>query len=214
VLAAWAPETVAGAVHALHRDGKAWVLMDADGCEIVRADAVIVAAAMASAELCAGLPLRPVRGQASVVPAFDDPPAAMAWGGYLLPTRAGLLFGATHDRDDIGAEPRAGDHTRNLATLAAVRPDLAKRLAGTALEGRASIRATTPDRLPIAGAAPDGGPGVFVLTGFGSRGFSLAPLLAEHVAALALDAPSPLPAPLAELIDPKRFRRRAERRGS
>jgi tRNA 5-methylaminomethyl-2-thiouridine biosynthesis bifunctional protein len=54
---------------------------------------------------------------------------------------------------------------------------------------------------------------VFVLTGFGSRGFSLAPLLAEHVAALALGAPSPLPAPLCDLVDPQRFRRRAARRG-
>jgi tRNA 5-methylaminomethyl-2-thiouridine biosynthesis bifunctional protein len=43
-----------------------------------------------------------------------------------------------------------------------------------------------------------------VLTGFGSRGFSFAPLLAEHVAAIALGAPSPLPAPLARLVAPDR----------
>jgi tRNA 5-methylaminomethyl-2-thiouridine biosynthesis bifunctional protein len=68
----------------------------------------------------------------------------------------------------------------------------------------------TPDRLPLAGAA--GGDGVHVLAGFGSRGFAHAPLLAEHVAALALGAPSPLPAALAELVDPARFARRAARR--
>jgi len=34
------------------------------------------------------------------------------------------------------------------------------------------------------------------------------------VAALALGAPSPLPAPLAALVDPNRFARRAARRGS
>src|SRR6185369_5760962 len=155
---------------------------------------------------------RPVRGQASFVERFEDAPDAAAWGGYALPTRTGLLFGATHDRDDTGTEIRPADHERNLATLAAARPQLAARLAGVPLEGRASIRATTPDRLPIAGAAP--AEGVFILTGFGSRGVSLAPLLAEHVAALALGAPSPLPVPLADLVDPDRFRRRAARRGS
>jgi tRNA 5-methylaminomethyl-2-thiouridine biosynthesis bifunctional protein len=215
ILDGWAPETVNGAVHARRRDEDgAWGLLDANGGEILRADAVIVAAAMGSAALCAGLPLTPFRGQASFVRTFAGPPAAMAWGGYLVPTREGVLFGATYDRDDAGTETRAADHARNLATLATVQPDLAERLATEPLEGRASIRATTPDRAPIAGAAPGGDPGLFVLTGFGSRGFSLAPLLAEHVAALALGAPSPLPAPLAELIDPLRFRRRAVRRGS
>jgi tRNA 5-methylaminomethyl-2-thiouridine biosynthesis bifunctional protein len=50
-----------------------------------------------------------------------------------------------------------------------------------------------------------GQPGLFVLSGLGSRGFALAPLLAEHVAARVLDAPSPLPADLAAVVDPVRF---------
>jgi tRNA 5-methylaminomethyl-2-thiouridine biosynthesis bifunctional protein len=214
ILDAWVPQIVHAAVDTLRREDGRWALLDVGGREICRADAVIVAAAMGSLGLRPELPLRPVRGQASFVDRFEDAPAATAWGGYALPTRTGLLFGATHDRDDTGTETRAADHERNLATLAAARPQLAARLAGVSLEGRASIRATTPDRLPIAGAAPDVAEGVFILTGFGSRGFSLAPLLAEHVAALALGAPSPLPAPLGDLVDPDRFRRRAARRGS
>jgi tRNA 5-methylaminomethyl-2-thiouridine biosynthesis bifunctional protein len=91
---------------------------------------------------------------------------------------------------------------------------LAARLGGQPLEGRASIRVTTPDYLPVAGPAPDSPPGLFVLTGFGARGFCVAPLLAEHVAALALGAPSPLPQPLAAFVDPARFARRAARRSS
>ncbi len=144
ILDAWAPETRRGDVRAVRRESDGWALLDADGGEIARADAVIVAAAMASADLCAGLPLRPFRGQASYVRAFADPPGALAWGGYVAPTRGGLLFGATYDRDDTGTEPRAADHARNLATVATVRPELAKRLAASPLEGRASIRATTP----------------------------------------------------------------------
>ncbi|HEX3408622.1 MAG TPA: hypothetical protein VHS81_15420, partial [Caulobacteraceae bacterium] len=56
-------------------------------------------------------------------------------------------------------------------------------------------------------------PGLYLLGGFGARGFTLAPLLAEHVAADALGAASPLPAPLARSVDPGRFAERARRRG-
>jgi tRNA 5-methylaminomethyl-2-thiouridine biosynthesis bifunctional protein len=75
------------------------------------------------------------------------------------------------------------------------------------------VRATTSDYLPIGGPAPGAAPGLYVLTGLGSRGFTLAPLLAEHVAALALGVPSPLPAAVTTLIDPSRFARRALKRG-
>lgn len=200
-LGAWLGEVRTATVATLDRSGEAWRLLDPEGGLIAEADAVIVCAAMGSAAL-AGLPLRPVRGQASWT-ALADRPAATAWGGYAIPTRGGVLFGATHDRDDDASDVRQEDHARNLATLAEALPDLAARLAGAPLSGRAAVRATTPDRLPIAGAL--GPPGLFALTGLGSRGFSFAPLLAEHVAALALDAPSPLPAPLAGLVAPARL---------
>jgi tRNA 5-methylaminomethyl-2-thiouridine biosynthesis bifunctional protein len=53
---------------------------------------------------------------------------------------------------------------------------------------------------------------LYVLSGLGSRGFTLAPLLAEHVAAGALSRPSPLARTLGDLVDPARFERRARRR--
>jgi tRNA 5-methylaminomethyl-2-thiouridine biosynthesis bifunctional protein len=212
VLAAWAGATRCAAVAGLRRrEGAGWSLLDAAGETILTAEAVVLAAGLGSAALAAELVLRSVRGQASWTHESlggERPPAA-AWGGYVLPTREGVLFGATHDRDDTDLAVRDADHARNLATLAQALPGLAGRLAGRPLAGRAALRATTADRAPIAGALQ---PGLFALTGFGSRGFSLAPLLAEHVAALALGAPSPLPADLAELVAPDRFRRRAERR--
>ena len=174
---------------------------------------MIVAGGLASGDLIAGLPLSAVRGQASWTP-FEGPPMASAFGGYAIPTRDGVLFGATNDRDDAASDLRADDHRRNLETLALGLPRLAERLANKPLEGRASIRVSTPDYLPLAGAAPDARGGLFVLTGFGARGFTLAPLLAEHVAAQAMDAPSPLPRALARFVDPGRFARRAARRAS
>lgn len=213
VLAAWAGEPLRGEVAAIAQQADGFVLRDAAAVELVRCDAVILAAGPGSARLGPGLPLSPVRGQASWA-RTEAPVGAVAWGGYAIPTRDGVLFGATHDRGDTETDVRPADHARNLETLAAGLPRLAWRLQDLPLEGRASVRAATPDRLPVAGAA-DGGPaGLFVLTGFGSRGLSWAPLLAEHVAALALGAPSPLPTVLAALVDPARFRKRAARRGA
>ena len=212
LLAAWAPQVREAAVARVELADDGWRLLDAQGGVLETADAVIVAAGLATGELAPGLPLSPVRGQASFA-ALDDPPPAAAFGGYAIPTRDGVLFGATNDRDDTARDVRAEDHARNLAFLAQGLPMLAARLGGLPLEGRASIRVTTPDPLPVAGAAPNSPPGLFVLSGFGARGFCLAPLLAEHVAALALGAPSPLPRALAAFVDPARFARRAARRG-
>jgi tRNA 5-methylaminomethyl-2-thiouridine biosynthesis bifunctional protein len=214
-LAAWTGEVRRARIAALEADGAGWRLLDAAGAEVARADAVILAAGLACRDLAPGLELSPVRGQASWAEGEALTPAATAWGGYAVPLAApgGVLFGATHDRDDVGSDLRPEDHARNLAALAAALPDLAAKLEGRALDGRASVRAVTPDRLPIAGPAPGSPAGLFVLGGFGSRGFTHAPLLAEHVAALALGAPSPLPADAQALVDPARFGRRAARRG-
>ena len=209
ILAAWNGQILCAEVARLEAVDGGWRLLDAAGAVIADVDAVIVASALASRDLSAGLPLQPVRGQASWT--IDGATAsAAAWGGYVLPSPQGLLFGATHDRDDETTELRPEDHQRNLATLAAARPALVATIDAAALEGRASIRAVTPDRLPLAGCVGDAG--LYVLTGFGSRGFSLAPLLAEHVAALALSAPSPISRAAADLVAPDRFARRAARR--
>jgi tRNA 5-methylaminomethyl-2-thiouridine biosynthesis bifunctional protein len=218
LLAAWAPHVREAAVARIELADDGWRLLDAGGEVLETADAVIVAAGLATVKLAPGLPLSAVRGQASFT-ALDDPPPAVAFGGYAIPTPRngqgdGVLFGATNDRDDTARDLRPDDHERNLGFLAQGLPMLAARLGGRTLEGRASIRVTTPDYLPVAGAAPASPPGLFVLSGFGARGFCLAPLLAEHVAAMALGAPSPLPQPLAAFVDPARFARRAARRGS
>ncbi|WP_411286780.1 tRNA (5-methylaminomethyl-2-thiouridine)(34)-methyltransferase MnmD [Phenylobacterium sp.] len=211
VLEAWAGDICQARVASLIREEAGWRLLDAAGAEIAVADAVILAGALEAATLAPDAPLSPVRGQVTWAPQLSDAASAAAWGGYVLGSPQGLMFGSTHDRGDTGTEVREADHSRNLETLRAALPQLARRLAGARLEGRAAIRAVTPDRVPLAGEIADG---LFLLAGFGSRGFSLAPLLAEHVAALALGAPSPLPTALAEIVDPRRFARRAARRGS
>lgn len=200
IRAAWTGPVVAARVHRIERDQDGWRLLDASGGLIARADRVALAGGAASAALVPALPLRPVRGQASWTSGATTLPAA--FGGYAIPTRDGVLFGATHDRDDTAVDVRPEDHVRNLATLAKGLPGLAERLEGAAFEGRAAVRATVPDHLPLAGARADG---LLVLTGLGSRGLCLAPLLAEHLVARMLSIPSPLPRQLSHLVEPGRF---------
>lgn len=186
-----------------------WRVLDPDGGLICEADAVCVAAACDSRDLIEGLTLGPVRGQVSIVRTGRRPTAA-AWGGYVIPTNEGLLYGATHDRGQTSLEPSDEDHQRNLAQLARKRPALAEALARRAPTGRVGLRAATPDHLPLAGAV-DGADGLFVLAGLGGRGYTLAPLLAEHVAAMVMGAPSPLPAASIQALAPGRFSARSAR---
>ena len=188
-------------VERVAREDGLWRLHDAAGVLVCEAELLCLAGGHGTARFAPHLPLRPVRGQASFTDAAG-PAAAAAWGGYVIPTLKGVLFGATHDRGQDSAELRPEDHARNLELLARGRPQLAETLRGLPLAGRAGVRAATPDHAPVAGALADG---LFVLSGLGGRGFVLAPLLAEHVAALASGAPSPLPAPLARAVDPGRL---------
>ena len=95
---------------------------------------------------------------------------------------------------------------RNLATLAAALPALAARAeAAGPTQTRVAVRATTPDRLPVAG--PLAASGLYALTGLGSRGFCVAPLLGEHLAARILSQPSPLPRTAQRRLSPTRFAR-------
>jgi tRNA 5-methylaminomethyl-2-thiouridine biosynthesis bifunctional protein len=183
------------------RSAARWSLTDAKGAGLGDFDAVCVAAGFDTASLVADTALRPVRGQVTTSARKLDG-EAVAWGGYVIPTRRGLLFGATHQRGDADHRARSGDDADNLESLATVRPALARRVGLAPLGHRAAIRTSTPDHMPLAGEAV---PGLFLLTGFGGRGFTLAPLLAEEVAARVTGAPRPLSRSLARRLDPRRY---------
>ena len=184
-------------------DGR-WQVLGAEGGVMVEVDRVVIAGGWGTAALLPELGLAPVRGQADWVEVADAEVSATAWGGYLAPTADGFLYGSTHRRGDEGIDVRAGDSSANLETLRSRRSDLAEDAERLVPTARAAVRATTSDRLPICGPVP-GRPGLFVLGGLGSRGFCVAPLLAEHLAAVIAGTPSPLPADYAARLDPGRF---------
>ena len=77
---------------------------------------------------------------------------------------------------------------------------------GTTLTGalthRAAVRVSTPDHGPMCGELSAG---LFVMTGLGGRGFTLAPLLAESLASALAGAPDPLERRLKRRLDPRRY---------
>ncbi len=205
VLAAWRGEAIAAEVARIEPSDDGWRLLDEAGAVLATADAVVLAGGADLVRLWPEASIRPVRGQTSWTGPIDTAITPAAFGGYAVPTReGGVLFGATHDRGETATELREADHARNRAALAKGRPDLAARIAAAPLDGRAAVRATTADHLPLAGAVPGAPDGLFVLGGLGGRGFTTAPLLAEHMVALMLGAPSPLPRALAGLVEPNR----------
>ncbi len=210
ILKAWLPKVNPAKVTSLTHEAGAWALRDEDGAVIAMADCVCIAAGAGTSALAAGLRLQIVRGQVSLATgtAATRPISA---NGYVIPMPGGVLFGATHDRDQTGTEIRATDNARNLAQLSGLVPNLAAQIDPNTLGARASLRAAGLDHLPVAGAL-EGQDGVYVLGGLGARGFTLSPLLAEHIAAKALGHPSPLPHWVGLALEPGRFERRRRKR--
>ena len=184
----------------------------------VEADLVVVCAGMGVADI-AGADAPPVEGRLGQMDwVRGDGARAVADGGYAVEAFGQIVFGATFEA--ANGEPRVSDEAtaHNLDVLTRLRPDVLANVT----DARASIRATTQDRLPFAGAldkekAPDGTPAPSgrhrLIGGLGSRGFLWAPLLAEMVASEAFGEPLPVEGCVAECLDPGRFRTRAIRRG-
>ncbi|MDI7774291.1 tRNA (5-methylaminomethyl-2-thiouridine)(34)-methyltransferase MnmD [Asticcacaulis sp. EMRT-3] len=132
--------------------------------------------------------LRPVRGQVELAP-VSPPLQPASWGGYAVPVDGGCLFGATHDRDDLGTEVRMDDRQDNLDRLNRAMPQVAAAIDPSSLTSRASLRMSSRNHLPRSESLE---PGLWRLSGLGGRGFCLAPLLAADLIADLAGLPSPL----------------------
>jgi tRNA 5-methylaminomethyl-2-thiouridine biosynthesis bifunctional protein len=177
--------------------------------------------------------LRLVRGRLSLLEAAPLQPlrCALAGDGYLVPGEDGgaAAVGSTYEIELPGSPGFDDDpqraHEGNLARLQrllAVPPQVEVR---GLFDG---LRCVSEDRLPLAGAVPADLqvvgpgpqladvprlPGLACLTALGSRGLTLAPLMAELVAAQLEGEPSPLERDLVAAVDPARFALQRLRRG-
>jgi tRNA 5-methylaminomethyl-2-thiouridine biosynthesis bifunctional protein len=145
-------------------------------------------------------------GQVSHIPeqpGLADLQAGLSFGGYLTPSHNGFHeLGATFDRSGCGDfDDAAFAHNRNLL------PPALQRLFGhlDSAGGRISQRASAPDRNPVMGRLDDG---IYLLGAVGARGFTLAPLLGEYLAAEIAAMPNCLSHHMQATLDPFRFRLR------
>lgn len=153
------------------------------------------------------LPIQPVRGQVSLVkttPALSPLKSVLCFKGYLVPEDNGNhCVGATFNRDDETLAPHQEDDLENLQQLASN----AKESWADSLEvrtQRVSIRATTPDHQPVAGAIAEN---LQVISGLGSRGFTSAPILAEIIACQLTGELVPLTQEALRRVSVGRFKR-------
>ena len=122
--------------------------------------------------------------------------------GYILPKVNGITWiGSTHEREynnidvcyEAGKELIERTNQNFKITLDGLDNMLMK----------SNFRVGSKDRLPLAGKIKEN---VYAIGGLGSRGFSLGPILGEHVASLINHSPSPISSGIALAIEPLRFK--------
>lgn len=168
-------------------------------------DAVVIAAGHASQQWlpASGRPaLKPIRGQIISAHLHDWPLRQVLCGeGYAMPADHGqVTLGATFSPNDSDQTPRMEDTDKILEQARALMPDWTP--PDIDWTPRVSIRAAAPDYMPLAGRSHSG---VNFLTGLGSKGFMLAPLLSAHLADNLLKGLPALDDDLADRTRPDRF---------
>ena len=207
-----------------HTEGT--IRLDTEEGEELAFDAVVLASGADLQTLLTGNGVAPPFGiswgQVSHVPANVEAAdqtlaTGVSFGGYLTPALDGFHdLGATfmHDPFEEGdAEAVAAGHAHNLGLLPASWRALMGIPDQSGFGARVSRRASLPDRRPLAGPVPGAGSGVWVLGGLGARGFTLAPLLGEMLAAEIMQRPAPLPRDQRLGVDPARYTGMADKEG-
>jgi tRNA 5-methylaminomethyl-2-thiouridine biosynthesis bifunctional protein len=194
-----------------------WHVLDSAGSVLVEVDAVVLANASDVLSLLPdqGWPLHTVRGQITRLPRGSLPELrrVIAREGYVAPGGGQPLVGATyehpegHKHDDEDTAPRRDSDLANLARLESILPGAGERFKVETVTGRASLRATLPDRLPMVGAV-EGPAGLYVAAGYASRGVVWAGLLGEALADQMTGQPLPLEIELMRAIAPGRYIRK------
>jgi tRNA 5-methylaminomethyl-2-thiouridine biosynthesis bifunctional protein len=200
----------------LRRACEGWEVHDDSGKLLGSAPVVVLATAHLANRFAqaAWLPLRPVRGQVSLMRQRPgrNLRIAVCREGYVTPALDGMhCLGASFNEDLPDRSIRIEDHDANLRRLEAMLPGFASGITPAMLDGRVSFRGMSFDRLPVLGAlaspghdsAEDGG--LFALLGLGSRGMTWAALSAEIVASRITGEPMPVERSLLQALDPARF---------
>ena len=202
-------------------------------------DAIVFANAMAVMAHVPWLGLVGRLGQVEhVTGAPDVPTSAIAGGHYAIASGTDRLWGATFEPapNDGGAPVTPAAREANAEALLALDPYWRQEALGRPATSRAGIRPTTADRLPLIGGVPDmhaalevfegiekGRPadadapllaGIYMVNGFGARGFTWAPWAGRILASHLQLGPAPAPVSALQSVSPMRLILRGLRKGT
>ncbi|BFM08146.1 bifunctional tRNA (5-methylaminomethyl-2-thiouridine)(34)-methyltransferase MnmD/FAD-dependent 5-carboxymethylaminomethyl-2-thiouridine(34) oxidoreductase MnmC [Halioxenophilus aromaticivorans] len=149
-------------------DQPQWRLANTEGQHLGDYHSVVVACANQARVLSptAHLPLKPVRGQVSLVPATKQSrqlSSVVCSEGYIAPSYlndqglASHCLGATFDPKSCDMQPRREDQRRNLDAATAMLPEINRQWPREVdnWSARVALRATSPDYLPLVGPVAD-----------------------------------------------------------
>lgn len=185
------------------------------------------------------LPVKSIRGQMSSIHSTrlsSSLKIPVCAEGHVLPARDGTHhFGASYNLGDSTQQTTDKDDQDNLIKLNKISSGI---WSNTIVQHWTGVRASTPDYIPLVGPVvksaefiecysplqtnskrwiPKAGPyipGLYVFSGFGSRGLTTIPLCAEWLASNINNELSILPRYLVHAISPSRFLRKNITRGA
>ncbi len=210
-----------------------WQVLGPQGQVLAQAALVVLASAFDTGPLLQALceadekppvPLNPLRGQISAGPMkalsasqrAQLPPFPVNGHGSFISGvpfdhgQAAWFIGSTFERQCVQAPVREEDNAANQQRLSTLLPSLGasmrEQFAPGQVQGWAGLRCTLPDRLPAVGPVnPQRWPGLWMVSGMGARGISLAVMAGELCAAWLDNEPLPLAPSLAKHLMAERF---------
>ncbi|PIR37304.1 MAG: hypothetical protein COV35_09405 [Alphaproteobacteria bacterium CG11_big_fil_rev_8_21_14_0_20_39_49] len=214
----------------LSEENNKWIVRGQDGNIICESDVVIIANSNDAGKFpqTDRLPLIPVRGQVTHVISDEIKTGKVLCyeGGYVIPAIDGVNYiGATYDKKNLKLNANSKDDNINLCNLNNIINTKSCRIVGA----KAALRSTSPDRRPMIGTVadresflrdyadlkhgkanknyPDGAyyKGLYVSTGFGSRGVTGCPIAGEIIAAMINNEPLPVDKKIIDAVNPARF---------
>ncbi|MCW9014415.1 MAG: bifunctional tRNA (5-methylaminomethyl-2-thiouridine)(34)-methyltransferase MnmD/FAD-dependent 5-carboxymethylaminomethyl-2-thiouridine(34) oxidoreductase MnmC [Gammaproteobacteria bacterium] len=226
----------------IEKSASHWLLKDGANQLLGEADVLVLAnaAAVKAFQQTSWLALQPVRGQLSLLPVnakSNNIKSAICYEGYITPAINGYhVCGATFEPGSLSTELLQSDHAKNLADVNDWLADIFE-LDSYKLQGRAAIRAVTPDRMPLVGPVADIKfynkqyhdlqkgkaatkypeaqclDGLYVNVGHGARGLTSCFLAAELLASQINNEPQCVSNRVQYALNPARFIIRALKKG-
>lgn len=177
------------------------------------------------------IPLRKIRGQISIANSSSHNLKCVVCGdGYITPKMSDkFTIGATFDFINHSTETTKTDHLKNIDNFKDILPEIVNNLDVNNLAGRASLRASPYDYIPVVGPVADKHafindfaklskdknskfiktcsylPNIYVNVGHGSKGILTAPFCGEIIADYIDNTPVAVSEKLRQSLHPNRF---------